>query len=348
VPAFRSGTVTELLEERPGLQRFLVDLGGEAPERTYGLTELTGPVVVGDEVVVNTTAVEWGLGTGGWHVLHWNLARREWRQEGQGHILKLRYTSLQADVGAAEERDGELLPAGLRGTPVVACAVHSQVAAVAAAFAEARPGARLVYVMTDGAALPLALSDLVVALRSRDLLAGTVTVGHAFGGDREAVTVPSGLLVAQSVLDADAIVVGMGPGVVGTGTRYGTTAVEVASVLDGATALGGVPILALRTSTGDPRPRHRGVSHHAEMLLDLVRAPVLVADHPGLDDVPAAARHHRVAVAGLDVGATFDRHDLRVTTMGRTQAEDVGFFASAAAAGTLAADLLGGLADPRG
>lgn len=340
MPAFRSGTVTELLEERPGLQRFLVDLGGDAPERTYALTTLTGGVEVGDEVVVNTTAVEWGLGTGGWHVLHWNLARREWRQAGGGHIVKLRYTSLQADVGAAEEHLGEQLPTSLPGTPVVACSVHSQVAAVAVAFAALRPSARLAYVMTDGASLPLALSDLVVSLRARQLLSGTVTAGHAFGGDHEAVTVPSALLVAQHLLQADAIVVGMGPGVVGTGTRFGTTAVEVAAVLDHAAALGGTPILALRTSTGDARPRHRGVSHHAEMLLELVRSEVLVADQQELDGLEAAARHRRIAVPSFDVAAAFDAHELRVTTMGRTVEEDRGFFTSAAAAGTLAGTML--------
>jgi hypothetical protein len=342
VPSFRSGSVTELLEQRVGLQRFRVDLGGDEAERTYALTELTGPVEVGDEVVVNTTAVEWGLGTGGWHVLHWNLSRREWRQQGDGHIVKLRYTSLQADVGAAEEHLGAALPTRLPGTPVVACSVHSQVAAVAAAFAARRPGARLAYVMTDGASLPLALSDLVATLRAKDLLVGTVTAGHAFGGDLESVTVPSALLVAQHLLQADAVVVGMGPGVVGTGTRYGTTAVEVASILDGAAALGGTPILALRTSSGDPRERHRGVSHHAEMLLDLLRSPVLVADQPELDLVPDVARHRRVPVAAFDVGVAFEEHGLRVTTMGRTYDEDQGFFTSAGAAGALAAAVLAG------
>ena len=34
-----------------------------------------GTVAVGDRVVLNTTAVELGLGTGGWHVVHWNTAR---------------------------------------------------------------------------------------------------------------------------------------------------------------------------------------------------------------------------------------------------------------------------------
>lgn len=348
MPTFRTGTVIEVLDERPGLQRFLVDLGGDVGERTYALTQLTGGVEEGDEVVVNTTAVELDLGTGGWHFLHWNLARRTWSQPSGGHLVKLRYTSLQLDVDAAELRRQDDLPERLPATPVVACSVHSQVAAVAAACAAHRPGARVVYVMTDGAALPLAFSNLVATLQDRGLLAGTVTVGHAFGGDHEAMTVPSGLLVAQHVLRADVIVVGMGPGVVGTGTRYGTTAVEVAGVLDTAAALGGTPILALRTSTGDPRPRHHGVSHHSETLLELVRSPVLVADHPGLDGLPAAERHRRVSVASFDVGEAFAEHDLQVTTMGRTHEEDVGFFASAAAAGVLAAGLLADEVDQGG
>src|SRR5690606_2824394 len=140
-------------------------------------TRLIGPVAVGDPVVVNTTAVELGLGTGGWHVVHWNLARTDWSEPGPGHIVKLRYTSLQADVGAAEELEaGVLVDAdALDGTPVVVCGLHSQIASAAAAFAAAAPGARLAYVMTDGAALPLALSDLVHDLRAAGLLAGTIT-----------------------------------------------------------------------------------------------------------------------------------------------------------------------------
>jgi hypothetical protein len=340
VPTFRSGTVTEVLEQRPGLQRLLVDLGGAEPERTYALTDLTGGAEPGDEVVVNTTAVDWGLGTGGWHVLHWNLARRELRQEGAGHIMKLRYTSLQADVGAAEETDGPSLPTRLEDTPVIGCSVHSQVAAVAAAFKAVRPWSRLAYVMTDGASLPLALSDLVVALRDRNLIDGTITAGHAFGGDLEAVTLPSALLLAVARLEADAVVVGMGPGVVGTGTPYGTTAVEVASVLDTAAALGGRPVLALRASNGDHRPRHAEISHHSETILQLVRSSVRVAPHPGLDAVGDISRHHVEPVEPVDVAARFAALRLHVTTMGRTIEQDPEFFAAAGAAGALAAQLL--------
>src|SRR6266536_1986937 len=99
MPSFRSGKVTRLLVERPGLQRVEVDLG-EGPEPAYVLTQLTGTVAVGDRIVVNTTAVELGLGTGGWHVVHWNLERESWAERGPGHIIKGRYTSLQADVAA--------------------------------------------------------------------------------------------------------------------------------------------------------------------------------------------------------------------------------------------------------
>src|SRR5919106_2564983 len=170
MPSFRSGRIVRVLEERPGLQRVEVDLG-DGPERAYVLPQLTGPVAVGDRVVVNTTAVELGLGTGGWHVVHWNLAREAWSERGPGHIIKGRYTSLQADVGSTEEHAAGLAEVeSIDGMPVVAAALHSQVPAVAVAFKDAAPDARLAYVMTDGAGLPLALSDLVHQLREKRLL----------------------------------------------------------------------------------------------------------------------------------------------------------------------------------
>src|SRR2546426_6762442 len=134
MPSFRSGKVTQLLVERPGLQRVEVDLG-DGPERAYVLTQLTGTVAVGDRVVVNTTAVELGLGTGGWHVVHWNLARDVWHERGPGHVIKGRYTSIQTDVGSSEEHIAALAEVdSIDGMPVIAAALHSQVPAVAAAF----------------------------------------------------------------------------------------------------------------------------------------------------------------------------------------------------------------------
>jgi len=352
MPSFRTGVVVRLLEVRRGLQRVEVDLG-EGPERAYVLTQLTGPVDAGDRVVVNTTAVELGLGTGGWHVGHWNLARDEWRERGPGHVLKARYTSLQADVGSTEEHEAVLVDAaGVDGMPVVAAGLHSQVPAVAAAFKDAAPGARLVYVMTDGAGLPLALSDLVAALTERHLIDATVTCGQAFGGDFEAVSVHSALAVARHVAGADAVVVAMGPGVAGTGTRLGFSAIEVGPVLDAAAAVGGRPVACLRASFADPRPRHQGLSHHSATALGLACRSRVTVPLPlvggveeetlraGMAAAGLDARHDVVAVKPPDILGLFDRHELAVTSMGRPAAADPVLFACAAAAGTLAAELV--------
>jgi hypothetical protein len=320
MPSYRTGDVTEILEERAGLQRVVVD-----GERAYVLTQLIGPVAVGDRVVVNTTAVELGLGTGGWHVVHWNLSRSDdgWSEQGAGHIMKLRYTSLQVDTGAGEE--GLVLPESLEELPVVACALHSQVPIVAVVIRHLRPEARIVYVMTDGGSLPLALSDTVHELRSLGLLALTITAGHAFGGDVEAVNVHSALALAAHH-GADVVIAGIGPGVVGTGTKLGHTGFDVITTVDAAAALGGVPVLAVRYSEADERERHQGPSHHTMTAVELA-ARQLVVPSPDDLDVP-------------DVAALLDAAGLRVTTMGRGPAEDPAFFAWTGAAGVAAADLM--------
>lgn len=333
MPRFATATVTEILTQRPGLQRLATDAG-----RAYALVDLIGPVEVGDRVVLNTTAVDLGLGTGGWHVVHWNLAREEWSQPGPGHIMKLRYTSLQCDTGAAEEAYPEL-PGKLDGMPVVACSLHSQMAIVAAVVRQERPEARIVYVMTDGAALPLALSDLVHELRQAGVLDATITASNAFGGDLEAVSVPSALALACHVAQADVAVVGMGPGVVGTSSALGTTAVEVAAILDSATALGGRAALCVRASQADERERHRGASHHVTTILDLVRSRPEVPVPRSLAEELAGS----TPMEPPDVAAVLRKLDLRVTSMGRGPDDDRLFFEAAGAAGAWAATALADL-----
>ncbi|MDZ7679668.1 MAG: DUF3866 family protein [Acidimicrobiales bacterium] len=336
MPSYRTGRVVEILAERRGLQRVTVTMGDDDPERAYVLTQLTGDVAVGDRVVLNTTAVDLGLGTGGWHVVHWNLEREQWSEPGPGHIMKLRYTSLQADTGAAEEELGDSLPTRLDGAQVVVCSLHSQVGVVAAAVGDERPETRVAYVMTDGAALPLALSDLVADLVARGLVHHTITAGHAFGGDLEAVTVPSALTLAKHHLGAEVIIVGMGPGVVGTGSTLGTTAIEAAAILDQVRALGGAGLIAPRMSDGDERHRHRGLSHHTATVLDLVSGPVQLP-WPAPPPVEDYEPHVVVPVAVPDVEAMLGRFQLSITTMGRGPADDPLFFSAAAAAGLVAA-----------
>lgn len=343
MPQFRTGRVTRLLSSRRGLQRVEVDLPppAAAVERAYVLTELVGPVAEGDEVIVNTTAVELGLGTGGWHVVHWNLSRREWRSEGGGHVMKLRYTSLQADTGVAEEDPAYEAPADLGGRPVVACLLHSQVACVAAAFSAGAPGKRLVYVMTDAAALPLALSDVVAGLRAAGLLAATVSAGHAFGGDHEAVNVASALDVAVVRAGADVVVVASGPGVVGTATARGFSGLETATTLDAAALAKGRPVLAVRFSGSDTRARHQGISHHVTTALAHTHhravVPIPAGERP--DPLPPQLAVHdlRTVEDVPDVDRILRDAGLAVTTMGRTAADDPAFFRWSAAAGTFAA-----------
>jgi hypothetical protein len=338
VPSYETRRVVELLSERPGLQRVGLDGGG----RAYVLVDVIGPVAVGDAVVVNVTAVELGLGTGGWDVVHWNLARSQWRQPGPGHIMKARYTSVQIDSGAAEEAVGDL-PTNLNGFPVVVCSLHSQLAAVAVAFADAAPSARLAYLMTDGGALPLALSNLVCELMDRKLLSTTITAGQSFGGQYEAVGVADGLALASTM--ADAVVVAMGPGGVGTGTQLGASALEVAPNLWLAHQLGGRPVAAVRASGVDPRPRQRGLSHHWRTALGLLGAPGSIAVPSGAegDELRIHIRHllvddsRVISVDVPDVIQRFEELDLRVTSMGRQAFEDPLLFRCAAAAGMVAA-----------
>ena len=153
--------------------------------------------------------------------------------------------------------------------------------------------------MTDAGALPLALSDLVADLTDAGFLDGTVTAGHAFGGDYEAVNVRSALAIARHRLRAHVILVGMGPGSVGTGTSTGYSGLEVGAVLDAAHAAGGDPIIALRVSDADGRDRHQGVSQHSLTAL-------LTATHVSVT-VPVPDHRATHACSGPAQGGSGDR-----------------------------------------
>jgi hypothetical protein len=327
VPRFVTEKVSEVISAREGLQRVMA-----GRRRAYVLTRLVGEVAVGDEVVLNVTATDLGLGTGGWDVVHWNLSRRELAVPGGGHVMKLRYTSLQADTGVEEEHDSS--GADLAGFPVAVCFLHSQIGPLSAAFRETADGGRLGLVMTDSAALPIDLSDLVADLRSRALLHTTVTIGQAFGGEHEATNLLTGLETARRA-GCTATVVAPGPGVVGTGTTYGFSGLEVAPLSDLAAAAGADVVIALRWSEADARERHRGLSHHSSTVLGLTSRPATVAlaenYQPG--ELPS---DHRVATVRVpDPAGLLERAGLSVTTMGRGPEADPGFFAMAAAAGVV-------------
>lgn len=321
--------VRAINSERDGLQRVSVELANGDVDNAYVLTHVIGPVAIGDEVVVNTTAVDLGLGTGGSHVVHWNLSRSEWSEGGAGHIMKARYTSVQIDAGAHEETTDYKEPQSLDGMPVVVCLLHSQLAAVAVAIKHVKPEAKIAFVMSDEASLPYAISDLANELRSKVVIDISISAGQAFGGDHEAVNVASGIGIAKS-LGADVVIVAPGPGVVGTGTKLGFGGLTAAGHIDAIAALGGTPIFALRYSEADARERHQGVSHQAMTVLERCFSRPLAAAPRGASDI-----YEEVDVP--DMHALFTDTGLEVKTMGRSVSEDTSFFDWAAAAGILAA-----------
>ena len=353
----RNGRVTAIGERRPGATELLVELDGEPGEAAaISYDQLTGPVAVGDRVVLNTTAVALGLGTGGFHVV---MARVGGPVDtpGPGHVIKARYTPSQVRVLAVEEedsphRDAVAACTDLGGLPVVCAELHSMVPVVAAAARAVDADLVVAYVLTDGGALPLAFSRLAARLRAGGLVAGTITAGQAFGGDLEAISLYSALAAARAVLHADVVVVAQGPGGMGSGTALGFSGTQVAEAVNAAGALGGRPVACLRLSVADRRPRHRGVSHHSLTALGrlaLARCAVAVpsladAELAGLvdrqlDEAGVAGRHELVRVAAPDPAKLLAAWGLEVTSMGRGPEEDPLFFAAAAAAGTLAGRL---------
>lgn len=335
-----------------GACELTVEIDGAGEVRALAYPALVGRPEEGDRVLLNTGALELGLGTGGYALVVAVPDRLPADPPAApGHLVKGRYTPLQATVLGADEQDSPHHQAlrdavDLGGLPVVVADLHSALPAVLAGVRATSPQARAVYVMTDGGALPIWLSRTVAALADR--LAGTVTVGQAFGGGLEAVTLQSGLLAAARVLRADVAVVTQGPGNLGTGTAWGFSGVAAGEAVNAATAVGGRPVAVLRMSQVDPRPRHRGVSHHSTTAygrVALTPADVVVPSswsHLVEPARPALSRHRLVEVDDEGLLAALAPWAPLLSSMGRGLDDDPVAFVAAAAAGRHAAALLTG------
>ncbi len=258
---------------------------GAAPARREAIADVTlvGPAQVGDEVIVNTEALDLGLGSGGFDVVHVNLTRGLGGASSTTHpnVMKLNYTSLQHVVAPVEGQEAGSLDLPVE-RPTAVLALHGQLAAVAWAFAQGAPEARLGYVQTAGGALPGGHSHTVRMLRARGLLAGHLTAGAAFGGEGEAVTAAGAVHHGLQVLGWDAAVCGPGPGIIGSGSMLGHGGMVALDSAHVALALGCPTLLVARMSCGEERSRHRGISHHSLTVLDLLLEPVTVALPAGM------------------------------------------------------------------
>jgi uncharacterized protein DUF3866 len=352
-----------------GEQRLQIELSETPGHRRAAVADvgLIGRCEPGDELIVNVEALDLGLGSGGFDIVHVNLTRGlEYAGTPDANVMKLNYTSLQHTVAAVEEAE---LGLPLQH-PVGVLALHGQLAPVAWAFAQAAPQLRLGFVQSEGGALPGGHSRTLRELRERGLLAGQITAGAAFGGEREAITTAGALHHGLRALGWDAAICGPGPGIVGSGSALGHGGLAALDSAHTALALGAPTLLVPRMSSGDERVRHRGISHHTLTVLELLLEPVTVALPAGMrspvgtelraglgavfGDSLAPARP-RVALA-LDVErpARITRHDWRrasvdlpayaasrlpASTMGRSLAEDPLFFGAALAGGAALAEL---------
>lgn len=338
----RRGRVLSVRERHPGLLEATVEIDG-ARATALAYPDLTGEITPGDIAILNTTAVALDLGTGGAHFVM-AVEGRETDERPAGHAMKLRYTPSQTVVAAAEETHRQAVDAvtSLDAMPVIVAGLHSAVAPAAIGVRSVAPGARVAYVMTEGGALPLLLSDAVPAMRAAGLLDVSITSGHTFGGDLEAVTLPGALATARVVAGADLVVAAMGPGNIGTGSRWGFGLIEVATIINVVAAMGGRPIVAPRVSFADQRARHRGVSHHTLTALGLALAPAeivlpqLTADRAAFVREQLAPLLDKHTLTEVDLGEVDDvlrDSPVPLRTMGRALDDDPDYFRTAAAAG---------------
>ena len=347
---WRSGVVSSVGRRWRGVVTLDVSVG-PSTVRALAYPALTGEPVAGDRVLLNVGALEMGLGTGGFALVVALPDRLPPdppvpASRDSGHLVKARYTPLQAIVlGVDEEASPHRAVMesvdSVDGMPVVVADLHSALPAILAGVG---PELSVAYVMTDGGALPAWFSRTLDGLRGH--LAGTVTVGQSFGGDLEATTVHSGLLAARHVLHADVTVVTQGPGNLGTGTAWGFSGVAAGEAVNAAAVLGGRPVASLRLSDADPRARHRGISHHsltAYGRVALAPADVVVPAPPPpfvegtLAELASRHRIVHVPVEGLE--AALKVSPVPLSTMGRGLEADPWYFLAAAAAGRHAAAL---------
>nr|WP_052109775.1 DUF3866 family protein [Knoellia sinensis] len=359
---WREGVVDRQIREWPGAVEYAVRLTSaedtSSEVRALAYTGMVGRPEPGDRVVLNASALLKGLGTGG---LAFIVAVPDRlpadAPDSPGHIVKARYTPQQQMFLAVDEQDSlhhhVLRDAeSLEAMPVVVADLHSALPAIIAGVRRTQPDAQVAYVMTDGGALPLAFSRAVAGLKEAGWIAASITVGQAFGGDHEAVSLHSGLLAARHVVGADVTVVVQGPGNVGTGTPWGYSGVAVADVLHATHVLGGTSIAALRVSGADPRSRHRGISHHSTTAYGkALLSPAIVPVPASGGEMAAlvrtqAAKLSETSRADLDIVEigteglldALRQSPVKLSTMGRGLEEDLAGFVVSAVAGVCAAE----------
>lgn len=267
--------------------------------------------------------------------------------------MKLKYTPIQIKTKTVEEEYPQIINdfTSLKGMPIITGSIHSMLPAVVAVIKAKKKDAKIAYIMTDGGALPIAFSHIVRDLKKRALIDCTISCGNAFGGDYEALNLYTALIAAKEIAKADVIIVIMGPGHAGTGTKFGFTGMEMANNAHIIASLGGIPICIPRVSFADKRKRHYGISHH---FLTAIGLHCLVPCEIAFPIFPENKKRyivhqykkvnldkkHKIYFLEEDTIAIMKKNQLCIQTMGRSLDEDPYFFKTAGACAVLLSKLL--------
>lgn len=350
----KSGIVSEIVYDDNDVQELSILTDGKNLSAINYIV-FTGRAQVGDEVIMNTTATFLGLGTGGFDFVVCNKNRdNDYVSAGPGHIMKLRYTPLQHSVLSVEEENSPYRGAitdfdNLGGTYVMICPLHS-IMAIAAVSLKYLADINISYVMTDAGSLPVSFSKTVRELKGKGVIDAAVTVGQAFGGDFEAVNIYTGLITAKEICKADVILVSMGPGITGTGTKYGFSGADEGHIIDAVNDFKGNPVYVPRISFADARERHRCISHHSMTVLkelchtkcDIILPYMDLSSRELLErqirDLKSTGRYDFHVEDGGYVRQAMMKYGLNIRTMGRVYDDDPYFYETCAAAARFVSD----------
>lgn len=353
--SYKSGVVVSIINEDEHLSIVNVDIEGNS-YKAVNYKNFTGDIKIEDEVVLNTTAVDLSLGTGGYHFVMYNYRNKSMDLKGSGHIMKLRYTPYQMKCLAAEEDDSPYHDLfnnfkSLDNHIFVVATLHSMVAPIAAMIKYLNKDIRINYIMTDGGALPLYFSNTITELKNKKILDKTITIGHAFGGDLECINIYTGLIGAKEILKGDVTIISMGPGIVGSGTKYGFTGIEQGYIIDAVNNLGGASIAVPRISFKDKRDRHYGISHHTITTLSEItntRSNLILSylerekeDYikDQIEKSGIKEKHNVIFEDGQEIIMAMKEFNLKTTSMGRSIEDDIDYFTSLGAVGKYVANL---------
>lgn len=348
--SYTKGTAISIIEDSNNITEIEVNIDDKI-FKAINYKDLTGEINLGDIVILNTTAMDLSLGTGGYHFVIYNYSNESFNAKDLGHIMKLRYTPFQIKCLAAEEEDSIYHNIfqefkSLDKHVFIVASLHSMIAPIAAMIKYINNNIIINYIMTDAASLPLYFSKTIKELKDKKLLNKTITIGNAFGGDLECINIYTGLIAAKEILKGDITIISMGPGIVGSGTKYGFTGIEQGYIIDAINNLGGKAIAVPRISFKDSRKRHYGISHHTITVLSEITRTRSYLILPCLDqektkyikeqikDFKIDSKHNIIFDNGNRINLAMDHYNLKTTTMGRTILEDLDYFKALGAVGS--------------